>query len=73
MEMLKPDRVIAVRSLGVTVEPETKTLGVRYVDSAGKRVLLTVSGRDLHAFWLGIGRALNEHPYIKHWAQAQDA
>jgi len=46
---------------------------VRYIDSAGKRVLLTVSGRDLHAFWLGIGRALNEHPYIKHWAQAQDA
>jgi hypothetical protein len=70
MKMLKPDLVIAVQSIDVAIDPETKTLGLQFVDGSRKRVLLTLSGKELHAFWLGIGRTLNENPYVKHWAQA---
>jgi hypothetical protein len=42
-----------------------------FVDASRKRVLLPLSGRTLHAFWLAIGRALNEHPQVKNWTQGR--
>ena len=73
MDMLKPDLVIRIESIGVSIDPHTKTVGLQFVDASMKRVLLTLSGRGLHGFWLDIGRALNEHPYVKNWRQAPAA
>jgi hypothetical protein len=71
MDTLKPDFVIPIESIGVMIATDTKTLGVQFVDSSRKRVLLPLSGRTLHAFWLAIGRALNEHPQVKNWTQGR--
>lgn len=71
MDNLKPDFVIPIESIGVTISTETKTLGVQFVDASRKRVLLPLSGRTLHAFWLAIGRALNEHPQVKSWTSSK--
>ncbi len=69
MDTLKPDFVIPIETIGVMIYPETQTIGVQFIDSAKKRVLLSLSGPALHAFWLTIGRALNEHPQVKNWTR----
>jgi hypothetical protein len=40
MDTLKPDFVIPIETIGVMIYPETKTIGVQFIDSAKKRVLL---------------------------------
>lgn len=39
-----PDKVIACDAIAASIDPETQTLGVTFLDEDGRQVLLSMSG-----------------------------